>query len=236
MKLFATTVMIPFLLAPLPACQGPERDDSSANTSDASHFKEAFSVSKPALRDTGKAAYMSLQPGHTLTFQDDEGGRLSIRVLAETRQVDGVTTRVIEEYEEADGRLVEISRNFFAIEPATGDVYYFGEEVDIYKNGAIDNHAGAWLSGANGAHFGLGLPGRPSVGERYYQEIAPGVAMDRGEIISLDEQVATPAGTFEHCLHVKETTPLEKSIGHKWYAPNVGLIKDDDMVLVSVER
>ena len=52
------------------------------------------------------------------------------------------------------------------------------------------------------------------------------------EIAGLDERVETPAGVFEHCLHVKETTPLEKDTGHKWYAPNVGLVRDDEFVLV----
>jgi hypothetical protein len=39
---------------------------------------------------------------------------------------------------------------------------------------------------------------------------------------------------FEHCLHVVETTSLDKDVTHKWYAPGVGLIKDDEFELVSV--
>jgi hypothetical protein len=41
----------------------------------------------------------------------------------------------------------------------------------------------------------------------------------------------TPAGTFEHCLHLKETTPLEGDVSHKWYAPGVGMVKDDEFEL-----
>jgi len=37
----------------------------------------------------------------------------------------------VEEREEVDGELKEISRNFFAICREHGDVFYFGEEVDI---------------------------------------------------------------------------------------------------------
>ena len=40
-----------------------------------------------------------------------------------------------------------------------------------------------------------------------------------------------PAGTFEHCLHLKETTPLEGDVSHKWYAPGVGMVKDDEFEL-----
>jgi hypothetical protein len=80
------------------------------------------------------------------------------------------------------------------------------------------------------------MPGHPAAGDRYYQELAPGVAMDRAEIVSLNERVQTPAGVFERCVHVKETTPLENDTGHKWYAPGIGLVKDDEMALAPAPR
>jgi len=57
--------------------------------------------------------------------------------------------------------------------------------------------------------------------------------MDRAEVANLDEKVETPAGVFEHCLHVRETSPLEKGVSDKWYAPGFGLIRDEDCALVS---
>jgi hypothetical protein len=195
-------------------------------------YRDRFSVDPGSLKSEGTSTFFPLVPG-TVRVYRDEDETVTITVLAETRVVDGVTTRVIEEREEEDGKLKEVSRNFFAIDPATGDVYYFGEEVDIYKKGVIASHGGAWLSGVDGARFGLIMPGRPVVGDRHYQEIAPGVAMDRAEVASLDEKVETPAGVFEHCLHVRETSPLEKGVSDKWYAPGFGLIRDEDCALVS---
>ena len=67
---------------------------------------------------------------------------------------------------------------------------------------------------------------------KYYQEIAPGTAMDRAEIISLDEICRVPVGTFSKCLKIKEGTALnifEKE--YKYYAPGIGLIHDADLVL-----
>jgi len=90
----------------------------------------------------------------------------------------------------------------------TQDVFYFGEEVDNYQGGQLINHSGAWLAGQNGARAGLIMPGQPKVGMRYYQEIAPGVAMDRAEILSLDDRLLTPAGTFSKCLKTQEGTAL----------------------------
>ncbi len=158
-------------------------------------------------------------------------------MLDETRLVDGVETRVVEERESKGGQLVEISRNFFAFNTADRGVYYFGEEVDIYKNGKVVRHEGAWESGKNGARFGLMVPGQPEVGARFYQEVAPGVAMDRAEIVALDASIRTPAGEFKGCLKFVETTPLEPFAREsKIYAPGVGLVKDGSLLLVEYGR
>ena len=60
--------------------------------------------------------------------------------------------------------------------------------------------------------------------------------MDRFQIVSMDEVVQTPAGKFEHCMHVVETTPLESDVGHKWYLSGKGLVKDGGAELVSVKQ
>jgi len=74
------------------------------------------------------------------------------------------------------------------------------------------------------------------LGARYFQEIAPEVAMDRAEITSLTEVVETPAGTFKKCLKTRETTPLEPDAEEfKWYAPGIGLIQDGVLKLKRVE-
>jgi hypothetical protein len=43
-----------------------------------------------------------------------------------------IMTRVVEERESVDGELAEVSRNGCARCIETGDIYYFGEEVDFY--------------------------------------------------------------------------------------------------------
>jgi len=95
------------------------------------------------------------------------------------------------------------------------------------------NRKGSWLSGVNGAKFGLFVSGKPSVGKKYYQEMAPGVGQDRAEVLSVTETVVTPAGKFENCVHTIETSPIEKTLkDHKWCAPGVGEVKDEKMQLV----
>ncbi len=197
-------------------------------------WRNSFAVNKANLVPTGKNPYFSLEPGYQAKYKDGKD-TLVITVLNETKVVDGVTTRIVEEREEASGKLAEVSRNFFAMDKTTDDVYYFGEEVDDYKDGKLVGHGGAWLAGVKGARFGLIMPGKPKVGDKYYQEIAPRVAMDRAEIVSLEKELETPAGKFK-CLYVEETSPIEKGTSRKWYAAGVGMVKDDGFVLESVKR
>jgi hypothetical protein len=198
-------------------------------------WREEFKVDKANWVDHGTNPYFILEPGYRWHYKHG-AAVLTITVLDETKVVDGVTTRVLEEREERGGQPREVSRNYFAIDKSTNDVYYFGEDVDEYKDGKVVAHEGAWLAGVNGAKFGLMMPGKPTLGDKFYQEVAPKVAMDRVEITSLDEKIQTPAGTYEKCLHIQETTPLEKGVSHKYYAPGVGLIKDDEFVLERMEK
>ncbi len=191
-----------------------------------------FITDRSEFSTTGRNPFFILESGYQLVLEDGVQ-RLVVTVLADTRKVDGMDVRVVEERETKNGKLVEVSRNFFAISTRTNNVFYFGEEVDIYKGDKIAGHAGAWQSGTNGARFGLMMPGQALLKARYYQEIAPGAAMDRAEIIGLNETVRTPAGEFRNCLKVLETTPLEPGVSEfKYYARDVGLVQDASLKLV----
>ena len=92
---------------------------------------------------------------------------------------------------------------------------------------------GAWLAGVKGARFGLMMPGQVSLKAKYYQEIAPKVAMDRAEILSTGGTLQTPAGKLENVLKVEETTTLESGEReYKYYAPGIGIVKEEQMLLV----
>ena len=214
-----------------------EEGPQGSEVEEADDWQNAFDVSRSDLVPTGRNRFFILEPGYRLTLKGKARGEeevVQITVLKDTRLVDGVVTRVVEEREWKNGMLVEVSRNYYAVDRKTNDVYYFGEEVDIYAEERIVAHEGAWLSGENGARFGLIMPAHPKVGFKHYQEIAPGMAMDRAEIKSLKSTMTTPSGKFRNCLNVDETSPLEPG-EHSWkmYAPGVGLIKDGITKLVS---
>lgn len=211
------------LLATAAASQAQTRDPT---------WRSEFALTGCTMSDTGRNPFFILEPGFQLVLQDG-GETLQVTVLDETRTVDGVPTRVVEEREWKGEQLYEVSNNYFAICPETGDVYYFGEEVNFYEGQQVVRHDGSWLAGEKGAKAGLIMPGAPNPGMRYYQEMAPEVAMDRAEIVSLEETCETTAGSFPGCLKIKEGTALEPAlVEYKFYAPNIGLVQDEDLRLV----
>ena len=201
-------------------------------------FTEDFFIEDCTFSSTGSNTYMILEIGHELTLEgeeDKEDLEVVITVLDETEVVDGVTARVVEEYETVDGELAEISRNFFAICLETGDIYYFGEDVDIYEDGVIVGHEGEWRAGVDGAVAGVIMPGSPMLGARFFNEIAPEVAMDRAEVIRKDAVVETDVGTFTRCLEIRETTPIEPDAKDtKVHCPGIGMVIDGPLTLTGV--
>jgi hypothetical protein len=212
-------------------------------------FTTQFALDECSWSSTGRNQYFTLRPGDWFLLEGEEDGevvRVQIKVLGETKKITftddereslTVNTRVVEEREWKDGQLVEVSRNYYARCDQTGDVYYFGEDVDIYEDGVIVSHDGAWLAGkgtGTGKAFpGLIMPGTFLLGSRYFQERAPGVALDRAEHTQMGLTVTTPAGTFEECVEVKETTPLEPgAVSTKVYCAELGLVVDNVVKLV----
>ncbi|MEI6851375.1 MAG: hypothetical protein WCL06_00975 [Bacteroidota bacterium] len=223
-----TILLITFLLVGLVCVVGQNNEIKKT-------FTEVFDTEDCTFLTTGKNMYFVLEPGFQLTLRGIEGKdsiKLVITVLNETKKIGDIETRIVEENESVNGHTVEISRNYFAFCVQTSSVFYFGEEVDIYSNDKIVSHDGAWVAeGKNKA--GIGMPGLILLGSRYYQEIAPGIAMDRAEIISTSEILKTPAGEFINCLKTEETNALKpKEKEYKIYGQGVGLLKDEELLLV----
>jgi hypothetical protein len=189
--------------------------------------------------------YLSLRPGRQLVLEGEEDGeelRVEITVLRELETIsfqtaNGVTltvvARVVEEREFEDGEIVEVSRNWFARCVETSDIFYFGEEVDNYEDGVVVDHDGSWRAGVDDARPGLIMPGTFLLGARYFQEVAPGVAEDRGENVAMGLHVAVPAGSFDDCVRVDDTNALSPGKPDiKVYCPGVGQVRDESLRLV----
>jgi len=200
-------------------------------------FTSSFLLEDCTFKSEGENPYFILQPGYRIVLESDEA-RAHITVLNKTKVVNGVTTRVVEERElEKDGDeliLVEVSRNFFAICEQTNSVVYFGENVENYENGEIVSHEGKWRAGVNGAKPGLIMPGTILLGSRYYQEIAPvDSALDKGHIVSMQDQCKIGEFDFEVCVTIQDTSDCAPNAkDRKIYAKGVGIVQDEDLKVV----
>jgi hypothetical protein len=151
--------------------------------------------------------------------------RVESQALPDTITVAGVEVLVLEERAYQNGELVEVSLDYLA-QHSDGTVYYFGEHVDNYIMGVIDNNDGSWLAGEGVNEPGIIMPAAPFVGQTYAQEIAPGIAEDQGEVVALGQSVKVTAGVFTGCVLIKDTNPLELPIVEefKLWCPGVGLV------------
>lgn len=199
-------------------------------------YTSSFGEDEKDFATTGSNPFFILEPGWFVELEKTEGGKkvtILQTVLEDTKKIAGVECRAVEDKEMVDGVVKEITRDYYAISKKTNNVYYFGEDVDVYKDGKVASHDGAWLAGEKGNKYGLFMAATPLLGARYYQEIAPGVAMDRGEVMSLSEKFECPAGKFENVLKVLETSEIEKGEHEmNFYARGIGCIGDDEAKLV----
>jgi hypothetical protein len=129
---------------------------------------------------------------------------------------------VVEDAEFVDGKLAEITLDYFA-QDDDGNVYYLGEDVDEYKNGKISGHSGAWLLGKDTQTPGVLMPAHPKVGDKFMSEDVPKITWEKDEVVSISETVTVPAGTCSNCVKVKERAS-DGATEYKFYAPGVGCI------------
>jgi hypothetical protein len=165
--------------------------------------------------------YWPMAPGSRWVYRED-GQRVEVTVTDRTKEILGIRATVVHDVVTEDGELVEDTDDWYA-QDKDGNVWYLGEATKEYENGKVKTTEGSWDAGVDGAEAGVLLPGEPEVGMAYRQEYYKGEAEDRGEILSLEEKVEVPFGSFEGVLMTRDTTPLEPDVvEHKFYARGLG--------------
>ncbi len=167
-----------------------------------------------------------LPVGTTLVYSGKKDGKNAIDVFAitaKTRNVDGVTTRVVEDRLILNGILEEKTADYYA-QDGCGNVWYFGEDTAVLdKNGHVVDRGGSFHAGVDGAQPGVFMEAKPELDRRFRQEWYKGQAEDTFRAIDLSASVAVPFGSFDHALRTEETTALEpKVVDNKYYVPGIG--------------
>jgi hypothetical protein len=216
-----------------------------AGTADARIVSIPFSASDFSNSTDIDNRYFPLIPGTTLTYKASTADGCEVDVFtvtSNTRELDGVTTRVVHDqaYEgatctTADSALVEDTLDYHA-QDVGGNVWYFGEDSSNCEGaGHCTPSSGSWLAGVDGAQPGIIMLASPRSGDTYMQENAPGIAQDQatvsatGVTVKLTRSDALPPGTFGNCLVTKEFSDLEKgSTEYKSYCPGIGVVAVDE--------
>jgi hypothetical protein len=170
--------------------------------------------------------YWPIRVGSRWTYRetDAEGSTLQVVVTVtnRTKSIEGIEARVVRDVVTQDGEVIEDTFDWYA-QDEHGNIWYLGEDTKEFEDGKVVSTAGSWEHGVDGALAGILVPGEPEVGLAYRQEYYEGEAEDNGEVLSLDERVQVPFGTFTDCLQTKDTTPLEPDlVEHKYYAKGTG--------------
>lgn len=168
-----------------------------------------------------------LIPGTRMIYEGntDEGReRIEFIVLDETKMVMGVTCMIVRDTVWLNGELVEDTYDWFA-QDRLGNVWYMGEDSWEYEKGVKTSPSGSWEAGVGGALPGIIMHARPVIGETYRQEYYQGEAEDMAEVVSLDETVTVPYGSFSGCLKTIEWNPLDPGTSeNKYYAKGIGVV------------
>lgn len=185
--------------------------------------------------------YYPFVPGTTWTYLEKSGGAKStntITVTRDTRVIMGVTCVVVHETLTRNNRIAEEDYRWLA-QHKDGTVWCFGTASRETSPGGMVSTEGSWEAGVKGAQPGIVMPGLPAPGKPYRQEFLYNVAENMGQIVATNDTATVPAGTFPGCVKTKEWSMMEAGTELKWYARNIGLVKEiatsgDSVVLLSI--
>jgi hypothetical protein len=154
---------------------------------------------------------------------DDQPFRTEVTLLPETRIIEWEGQRVevaVSQYNAfLGGSIAEVAYDLYA-QADDGSVWYFGEDVFDFTDGAIVVTEGTWLAGKDGPAAMI-MPAAPQVGDVYRPENAPGFVFEEVTVASVSEVLDGPLGPIEGGMLVSELH-MDGSTEDKLFAPGYG--------------
>jgi len=162
---------------------------------------------------------------------DGEPFRTEVTLLAQTRIIewDGQQVEVLISQYVAylGGRIHEVAYDFYA-QADDGSVWYFGEDVFNFADGAIANTHGTWLAGRDGPAAMI-MPADPAVGMVYRPENIPGLVFEEVTVQAVDQALDGPFGPIRGGIVVRELH-MDGATEDKTFAPAYGEFYTSDGV------
>jgi hypothetical protein len=205
------------------ACGDGSEDEPVIDPGDGGNYSTALDPAN--FVDRIDNPFLPLLAGSRWLYESDDGSeQIEVVVLAETRDVLGITATVVHDVVSEDGEVIEDTYDWYA-QDREGNVWYLGEDSKEIEEGEVVSTHGSWEAGVNGAEPGIVMHANPRVGVGYRQEFYQGEAEDLAEVQRLDGEATTPFGTFDGLLVIEEWNPLEPDVvEHKYYASGVGVV------------
>jgi hypothetical protein len=228
-KPIATAVVVLLAAVAVGACGGDEDGNASGTRADLPQGGEPVELNPADFTTRIDNPYRPTTPGSRRAYRatDSDGTvqRAEVVVTSRTKRIaNGIEARVVRDMVTEDGERVEQGEDWYAQDSA-GNVWYLGEAVKEYEDGKV-TATSSWEAGVDGAQPGVVMPAEPQVGMTYRQMHVAGEVEDRAEVLSVDEQVASPAGHFKDAVTIKDSSPLEpKLFEYKLFARGVGLVR-----------
>ncbi len=102
-----------------------------------------------------------------------------------------------------------------------GAVWYFGEDVFIYKDGGVVDTLGTWVAGVDGPASMI-MPADPQVGDAYRTENVPGlVFFEESKVKRIGVTVRGPTGPVEGAM-IGQELHFPGEVENKTFAPGYG--------------
>ncbi|MGO4604529.1 hypothetical protein AB4030_21595 [Terrabacter sp. 2YAF2] len=174
--------------------------------------------------------WFPLRPGTTYIYTGTKDGQQAldfVTVSRQTKKIDGVRTRVVQDRLFLDGILEERTTDYYS-QDRCGNVWYFGEDTAaLDANGRVTDRAGSFRAGVGGALPGVYQQRRPQIGRWFRQEWYKGQAEDRYRALTTAASITVPYGTFRDVLRTEERTDLEPGVvDNKYYVRGVGVVRE----------
>jgi hypothetical protein len=186
-------------------------------------FSNPTEITNPLFPVSSQASVLML--GHV----DDKPFRTEVTLLPYTRIVEWqggqVTTAVSQYVAYLDGKIQEVAYDLYA-QADDGSVWYFGEDVFDFADGAIVTTEGTWQAGRDGPAAMI-MPGQPQVGDVYRTENAPGLVFEQVTVQSVDEVLDGPLGPVQGGLVARELH-ADGATEDKQFAPGYGEFSTSD--------
>ena len=117
------------------------------------------------------------------------------------------------------GRIEEVALDRYA-QADDGSVWYLGEDVFDYRDGAVAITEGTWLAGRDGPPAMI-MPADPQVGDVFRAENVTGVVFEEIEVKAVGQTVEGPSGPVNGAV-IMEELHLDGSHSDKVFAPGYG--------------